>query len=150
VAIDWSGDAVVDVQCNGGTPSYSFDVSSGSNNFTEPGVSAGDVVVASMYQTSSVVSATVHDLTSHYTWVAQNSPFTGSGVFWSVWTGAYYYGDSGSWAQFTTVPFSKCQINGDYLTYTSPTRYNYRPGGSVLVKTGALNSAGDGFKLTWN
>jgi hypothetical protein len=48
VAIDWAGDAVVNVQCNDGTPSYSFDVSAGSTNFVEPGVSAGDVVVASM------------------------------------------------------------------------------------------------------
>jgi hypothetical protein len=150
VAIDWSDDAVVDVQCNDGTPSYSFDVDSGSNNFVEPGVSAGDVVVASIDQTTTVGVATVHDLTSHYTWVAEDTPFTESGVFWSIWTGAYYYGNSGSWAQFTSIPFSKCQINGDYLTYSSPAQYNYRPSGSVLVRTSALNRAGDGFKLTWN
>jgi len=149
VAIDWSGNAVVALQCNSGTASYMFDVDAGATHFVEPGVNPGDVVVASMYQTLSVASATVHDLTSGYTWIAHSSPFTGSGVNWSVWTGAYSYANSNTWAQFTSVPFSKCQVNGDYLKYASPTQYKFLGSGSV-VKTSALSTAGDGFKLTWS
>jgi len=140
-------DANALLECNAGTASYQLHVDAGSASFTEPGVSPGDTVVASIFQTSTVVEARVDDRTSGYTWDAAGSPLSGTGWTWGVWTGAYYWG--GGFVAFTSSTFTKCQINGDYLTYSSPIQYNYKIGRQTAIRTGALNNTGDGFKLTW-
>jgi len=140
-------DANALLECNAGTASYQLRVDAGSAAFTEAGVSPGDTVVASIFQTSSVVEATVHDRTSGYTWNAAGSPLSGTGWQWGVWTGAYYWG--GGFVAFTSSTFTKCQINGDYLTYSTPIQYNYKIGNKTYIKASPLNSTGDGFKLTW-
>jgi hypothetical protein len=136
--------AKADVECNGTTPTYSLDVLANAVQFVKGGVSAGDVVVASAYQTSGVIQSTVHDLTSGVTWIADGSPVQ------SVYATAVYIGGTNTkytWAPFTTTSFTKVQVNGDYLGYQSPTQFNYGFPGSLVARTSAIHG-GDSFTLS--
>jgi hypothetical protein len=141
--------AVAVAQCNSSVATYQLVVGEpGGTEFTENGVSGGDTVIASIYQTSSVFEATVHDITSNYAWVADNSPVTTTGWTWSTWTGEFYWGGF-NFPRYTTSTFTKCQVNGDYLAYVSGlTRYNFKVA-PHYVKSSALYRSGDEFKLTW-
>jgi hypothetical protein len=82
-------------------------------------VSAGDTVVTSFFPTASLAQATVHDLTSGYTWVADGSP---PGVNDSAVIGELPVFRSGGGSQLHIAPFgstkfTKCQVNGDDLGF---------------------------------
>ncbi len=150
----WSGGTVawsnVNALCNGTVPQYQFDVLAGSTEFVENGVSAGDVVVASYYQTSTVVQATIHDITSGYTWVADGTPTAstyaviGAAVFWNSTLGTYTH-----FAPASPSAFSQAEVNGDYIGYQSPVEWRYHVSGySVTAGAGTLRSDGDSFKLS--
>jgi hypothetical protein len=131
--------------CSGTKATYKLDVLANATEFVEGGVSAGDVVVASAYQTSGYIASTVHDLTSGYTWIADGSPIQ------SVYATSVYIGGTNTkytWAPFTTTSFTKVQINGDYLGYQSPSQYNYGFSGSLIARTSAIHS-GDSFTLSY-
>jgi hypothetical protein len=135
----------VDAVCTGTKATYTLDVLANQTNFVEPGVSAGDVVVASAYQTATYIASTVHDLTSGYTWVADGSPIPNvyaTGVFIGATNLKY------TWAPFTTTSFTQVQVNGDYLGYQKPLQYNYGPPGSLLARTSALHG-GESFTLSY-
>jgi len=100
--------------------------------------------VASIFADSSVTQATVHDLTSGYTWVADGSPVALTGAF----MGSFYLNEFWPFAPFNTTTFSKSQINGDYIAFENPARWNYKYGGAV-VHTSPL-SGGDSFKLSYS
>ena len=139
--------AVVTETCNGGTtPTYQFIVQANSTTFTENGVSPGDTVVASFFQTPGYNEARVHDLTSGYTWVADDN---GSAAT-SVAIGSYAATVNGNLTlntPFGTVPFTKTQVNGEYLGDTGAGAFNWTFGKSILVRTGPIKG-GDSFKLT--
>lgn len=145
----WTNVAVADTYCSGTTPTYKLVVVAGNNQFVEPGVAPGDTVVASAYQTASGYDqATVHDLTSNYTWIADSS----GPVATAAQIGSYNFDDNFYLdAPFTTVTFTKTQVNGDYLGFESPVAVNWTYGqfNTVIVKTGALASNSDTFKLIW-
>ena len=145
----WTDVAVADTYCYGTTPTYKLVVEAGNNDFVEPGVSPGDTVVASAFQTASGYDqATVHDLTSNYTWSAGSYGAAATAAQIGSYNLDYnFYLD----APFTTVTFTKTQVNGDYLGFQSPVAVDWTYGqyNTVIVKTGALASNSDTFKLTW-
>jgi hypothetical protein len=150
----WSSGTVarskVNALCNGTVPQYQFDVFAGSTEFVKNGVSAGDVVVASYYQTSAVVQATVHDITSGYTWVADGAP-TGS-TYVVIGATVFYNSTIETYTHFapaSTSAFTQAEVNGDYIGYQSPMEWRYRASGiSVTASAGTLRSNGDNFKLS--
>jgi hypothetical protein len=140
----------VDALCNGTTPQYQFDVQANATEFIENGVSAGDLVTTSFFETSSVVQAIVHDMTSGYTWIADGNPeaatevLVGATIFPSAVIGGYTH-----FAPATVASFTKTQVNGDYIGFQSPSQYNYHlKGWPVEAKTGKLSYGGDAFKLS--
>jgi len=147
----WS---VVRMECNGTTPSYNFIVTVGATTFTENGVSAGDTVVTSFFQTATLAQATVHDLTSGATWVADGTP---AGFNDSAVIGEFPVFPSGGGGQLQIAPFghttfTKCQVNGDYLGYgNSLEQFSLKEAGtsSPAISTGAIASGKDSFKLTF-
>jgi hypothetical protein len=140
--------AVVTEICNGGTtPTYKFFVQADTVTFTENGVSPGDTVVASFYQTPGYNEARVHDLTSGYTWVADDNGAAATSVAIGAY-GATYDGNLLLNTPFGTVPFTKTQINGEYLADSGAGAYNWTFGKSILVRTGKIAPSGDSFKLT--
>jgi hypothetical protein len=144
-------ESVVRMECNAATPSYNFIVTAGTSSFTENGVSAGDTVVTSYFQTATQAQATVHDLTSGFTWVADGTPpgFNDSAVI-----GEFPVFPSGGGGQlhiapFGTTTFSKCQVNGDYLGYgNSLQQFSLKEGSTpgLAIATGAIVGK-DAFKL---
>jgi hypothetical protein len=142
-------EAAVQTQCTGTTPTYNFYILANSANFTEGGVSPGDTVVASFYQTPGWTQATVHDLTSGVTWVANwATTFLPAST---VWIGADSIPGNGHVAPFGSVKFTKTQVNGDYLGYQSPSGWNW----TNIIKNRVLVSAsqitgGDTFTLTFH
>ena len=145
--------SIVQMVCNGTTPTYNFIVQVNKTVFTEGGVSAGDTVVASFYQTSTLAQATVHDLTSTYTWVAQGTPAPSTDV--ALGESPVFQLVNGSYTQLKVAPFgvtsfTKCQVNGDYLGFgDNLVHFSLASGGSVSVRTGALGASQDSFKLTF-
>jgi hypothetical protein len=109
----------------------------------DPGASPGDTVVVSAWQAASIVEAEVHDLTNHEYWYANASP-AGS-------VQGAYIGDQnpdGGVSPFTTVTFTKCQINGDYLGFEAPIQYSEKTEKDTQISTGKV-APGDTFKLTF-
>ena len=137
--------AYVDAACDGTMDSdYYFALDAAGNGVDDPGASPGDTVVVSAWQTTSIVEAEVHDLTNHDYWFANASPASPGE--------AAYFGDQnpdGGISPFTTVTFTKCQINGDYLGFESPIQYSEKTGRDTQISTGKLGSPGDTFKLTF-
>jgi hypothetical protein len=150
----WNNDAspedlsVVTAVCNGSNPTYQFVVQADGSSFTENGVNPGDTIVASFFAAGGFNQATVHDLTSNLTWIAnaygEASTSVAIGAF-QVLVGGVPQGD----APFGTVTFTKTQANGDYLGFDGAGAYNWDFGKVVLVQAGGLRANGDTFKLTW-
>jgi hypothetical protein len=137
--------------CDGaGNAIYGFDVEAGFNIFPETGVSPGDTVVTSAWQTATTGFAWVTDLTQggEYYYADDGA----SGTLSSAEIGGFN-NDSpvpgGAVPPFTTVKFTNCQVNGQYLGFVSPTQYDETVGTVTLVSTGKLASLGDTFKLTY-
>lgn len=140
-------EAAVQTSCTGTTPTYNFYILANSANFTESGVSPGDTVAASFYQTPGWTQATVHDLTSGITWVANWA--TTSLPASTVWIGADSIPGNGYVAPFGSVKFTKTQVNGDYLGYQSPSGWNWTNNKTVLVSAHPI-IGGDTFTLTFH
>jgi hypothetical protein len=140
-----SSAATIRLLCNGTTPTYTYWVYTPAGMIEEP-ATAGDVVVASLFQTASWTEAEIHDLTNGQYWVGN----TGSG---GTGTGAVI----GVNEPYSTVPlpqitpttFSSVQVNGDYLGFENPTQYNLERGSDKLFTSSALSSNGTQFTVTW-
>jgi len=141
--------SIVTEECNTTTPSYQFVVAVGTTSFTEGGVSPGDTVVASFFQSSTLAQSIVHDLTSGVTWIADGTPFqlgaADIGEFDVIPVSAPL-----RVAPFGSVTFTKVQVNGDYLGFgNNLTSWFLRLGSSgTNISTGAIKGE-DSFKLTF-
>jgi hypothetical protein len=132
--------ADVDTTCNGTTAVYQVNVVAGTFQSVQSGVSPGDTVVASFYQTSSWSQATVHDLTTGSTWTSTSSQgFLSDNAFIGV-NDYPANGIGNGVAAFGTVLFSRNQVNGDYLGFQQPTAYNWKYQSTPSVTIGRLIS----------
>lgn len=146
-----AGSAGFGDSCNpGGTTGLQFSVkagSSGEQGDTTLVPKPGDVVVLSVFQSSTTTEAELHDLTQHgyiYSISAGNAGATT--VFIGTTANPLHDLDS-----FTKAVVTNATINGDYLGFDSPTRYNYTGFGTTpIIKTSAIttNAAGSTFSLT--
>ncbi len=139
--------SLVGLICSGGSASYSFFIGTNGSINNEPGVSAGDTVVTSLFQTASQVEVEAHDITSGYYWVFAASPTPETNV--SIGSFPLFSGGQLGIAPFTTTAFTKTQVNGDYLSFVGPTRTNEKRGGTTLISASAIPVNGDSFKLTF-
>jgi hypothetical protein len=140
-SLDSQADAQVGC-ANGGTFYFLAAYSSGNGNTIV--ANPGDLVVASLYENGSTTVATIHDVTSGKTVTHSGS----AGFDTAVNTGAYNYYYPGNIPTFTSVAFSKCQVNGDYLVYGSPAQFNMHPTHErEQIAAGTIASSGDAFKL---
>jgi hypothetical protein len=139
--------AVAFLVCDGTTAEYDFDVLANGNEFVEPGPNPGDTVVASFYQTDSTVTSVIHDLNEGVTWLADSSPIPDT----TATTGAFplFSGSVLPVPKFAATTFTNCQLNGDYLGFSSPTQLERTNGLTVQIATSALPATSDTFKLTF-
>jgi hypothetical protein len=152
-AVEWNGvytdslDAYAFVAgyCTSSGAAYDwvFDTSAGS--FDEPGAAAGDVVVASLFQSGSSTWAEIHDLTANVFWFADNPVNQGDTV---VDIGTFNESPSRPVPTFTTANFTNATVNGDYLGFESPTEFNALNGGDLLIKSGKLHTTATGSAFT--
>jgi hypothetical protein len=145
IDIDNAQYSTVLTSCDGaGNATYEFNLrTNGGGSFTGPGVSPGDTMLASIWQTISTVETRLTDETTGVFWYDTASP---SGGLSSASIGGVNLGDT---PPFTKVAFSKCQVNALYLGYEGPTQYNQTSGSTTLVTASRLGSPGDSFKLTY-
>ena len=115
-------------------------------HFDEPGAAAGDVVIASLFQSGSSTYAELHDLTSERVLVRRQprqprrhrrrhrdlQPELASRPVPTV----------------ATANFTNATVNGDYLGFDSPTEFNAWNGGDLLFKTGKLHTTATGSAFT--
>jgi hypothetical protein len=141
--------AFVTTECTSSGPSYFFNFSTEAGSFDEPGAVPGDTVVASLFESGSATWAEIHDLTQNLYWVANNDVNEGETVVDVGTLNAIYEGLAVP--TYTKVKFSKATVNGDYLGFENPTRYNTYKGSVLIVKTGALttNATGSSFSTTF-
>jgi hypothetical protein len=148
-AIEWTGvytntletEAFVDGFCESSGPIYSYVLATEAGSFVQPGAAAGDVVVASLFQSGSTTFAEIHDLTANAVWFANNNVNQGDTV---VDIGTLSEAP-GRWVPtFTTANFTNATVNGDYLGFESPTEFNALNGGDLLIKSGKLHTNGTG------
>jgi hypothetical protein len=133
--------------CENGTAYNYLDVQANASLFTETGFSPGDTIVASFFQTATLDQATIHDITSTYSYVAQGAPVPDA----SATFGTFPLFDDGSQIpipKFSKVSMSQATVNGDYLSYAAPTQLNLTSGTKTLISTGTLK-ANSSFTLTF-
>jgi hypothetical protein len=135
VSCDGSGNAStgIGLEVDGGTPFFP----------SSPGFNPGDTVFASVFQTTSREEAEIHDVTNGANWYDYGA---NDGALSTAFIGVL---NGESTPQFTTVAFTKCQINALYLVDESPTRYNEKSGRTTLITASKLSKPGDNFKLAF-
>ena len=138
----------VRAQCTGTTASYQLFVLANTSEFVENGVGPGDKVVASIFQTVTGISAEIHDLTSGFYYVADGSAngATGAGAGAEQITTP----TPELIAPFATPTFTKAEVNGDYIGFDTPIRYDMATGSNVIMKAGLLTDGGDQFAVAFN
>jgi hypothetical protein len=128
--------------CNSSSAQYDWVFATKAGSFDEPGAAAGDVVIASLFQSGSSTYAEIHDLTANEYWFANNTVNQGDSV---VDIGTFNEVSSGRPVPtFTKTNFTNATVNGDYLGFDSPTEFNALNGGDLLVKSGKLTTTGTG------
>ena len=134
--------ALVAAQCHDSGPTYAWQFQTLAGQFNEPGAMAGDVVVASLFQSSTSTFAELHDLTAGVNWGADIAENQGDTV-----VNLGNVSETGSGVPvptFTKVPFTNATVNGDYLGFEGPVEFNTLNGGDLLIKTGHLATSGTG------
>jgi hypothetical protein len=139
--------ALIEPLCTSTGPTYYYGFATPAGSFTEPGAAAGDIVVTSLFQSSTSTWAKIHDLTNGAFWFADDSTNVGDDT---VGIGSYVP-NSTPLVKFATTSMSNAQVNGDYLTFESPTQYNAVSATDTLVSSGALATTAGGthFSLVW-
>ncbi len=122
-------------------PTYDWEFSTEAGDFNETGAKAGDVVVASLFQSGTSTFAELHDLTAGVNWEANNNTNQGDT---SVDLGSFSEANVVPVATFTKASFTNATVNGDYLGFESPSEFNTFNGGDLLIKTGHLATSGTG------
>lgn len=136
---------------NTGPAEYGFQVKTPAGTFNEPGLNAGDTVLAYIAQTPASTIAVVRDLTTGAHW---RSAYGADQAKKTIDIGAYEALRNGyEIPPFTTTKFTNAQVNGDYLKFEAPTRYNaYDPGnGHEVIASGSLTTgaSGSSFSVTF-
>jgi hypothetical protein len=134
--------AFVDASCASSGPTYTYFLGTESGQFNPTGVAPGDVVVASLFESGTWTWAEIHNLTNGQYWYDNNTSNQGDTVI-NIGT------DSLNFAGFPVPTFKKIQftnatVNGDYLGFDSPIRYNTLNGGDLVIKAGALKTSATG------
>lgn len=155
-AIEWTGvytntletQAFVDGFCESSGPIYSYVLATEAGSFVQPGAAAGDVVVASLFQSGTSTWAQIHDLTNGQYWFDDNSVNQGDTA---VDIGTLTEAPEAPVPNFTKLKFTNATVNGDYLGFDSPTQFNTLNGGDLVIKAGALttNATGSSFSDTF-
>ena len=148
-AIEWNGVytdslaayAFVAGFCTSTGPTYDWVFATLAGSFDKPGAAAGDVVVASLFQSGTSTWAEIHDLTANVFWVANNSVNQGDTT---VDIGTFNEAPGRPVPTFSTVKFTNATVNGDYLGFEGPIEFNALNGGDLLIKTGHLATSGTG------
>jgi hypothetical protein len=144
--------AVMDIYCpgSGAAAVYDYDLVTPSGQDLQP-ASAGDTVIATIFETTTITQAEIHDLTNGQFWLDSYTGDAGDSI-----VGIGDFTDTSEGVEvptFAPVTMSNVQVNGDYLGFESPTQYNdYNPNnGHVVITTGAVKTASSGssFKLTF-
>ena len=52
-------------------------------------------------------------------------------------------------APFAVTAFTKSEVNGDYISFQSPTQYSLKYGNVLRIRASLLMDGGDSFKLTF-
>ena len=134
--------ALVDDYCTANGPGDNYEFKTLAAAFNKPGAAAGDVVVASLFQSATSTWAEIHDLTNGEYWVASNNVNQGDtavdlGTFNEVQVGVAV-------PTFSKIKFTNATVNGDYLSFDGPTQFNALNGGDLLMKAGALTTSATG------
>jgi hypothetical protein len=131
--------------CTTTGPAVEFLLTTPAGGGPETGVSPGDTVVASMFQSSSSTWAEVHDLTSGFYWFSEDGINGGDTVIDIGSLNQFSIG-GGPVPTFTKVKFSNATVNGDDLGFGSvgATQFNDLNGGDLLIKSGVLTTTGAG------
>ncbi len=155
-AIEWTGvytntlqtEAFVDGFCESSGPIYSYVLATEAGSFVQPGAAAGDVVVASLFQSGTSTRAEIHDLTNGQYWFDDNAINQGETI---VDIGTLTEAPEVPVPTFTKLKFTNATVNGDYLGFGSPTEFNTLNGGDLLIKASALttSAAGSSFSDTF-
>ena len=128
-----------------GAPLYDWVFATLAGPFDKSGAAAGDVVVASLFQSGSSTYAEIHDLTANVFWFADNPINQGDT---KVDIGTFNEAPSRPVPTFTTANFTNATVNGDYLGFESPTEFNALNGGDLLIKSGKLHTTAAGSAFT--
>jgi hypothetical protein len=138
--------ALVTAQCSAGGPQYGFNFSTPSGGFVESGAKAGDVVVTSLFESPTGAQAEIHDMTQSVYWV---SGTPGAITDTRVDIGTYNEASIGlPLANFGKATYTNVTVNGDYLGFDAPTKFNAINGGDQLVKTGSIKTTASGSTFT--
>ena len=138
--------AFVTAQCSTGGPQYGFNFSTPAGGFVEAGAKAGDVVVTSLFESPTGAQAEIHDMTQSVYWV---SGTPGAIKDTMIDIGTYNEASIGlPLANFGKVTYTNTTVNGDYLGFDAPTKFNSFNGADTLVKTGALKTTPTGSTFT--
>ena len=139
--------ALVASQCLSTGPLYDWQFQTEAGTFNEPGAAAGDVVVASLFQSGNSTFAEIHDLTQNVTWVANNNVNQGDTVV-NIGTFNEDVSLGVPVPTFTKANFTNATVNGDYLGFESPIELNVLNGGDLLIKSGKLHTTATGSVFT--
>jgi hypothetical protein len=133
--------------CLSSGPVYEWQFSTLAGTFNEPGAAAGDVVVASLFQSGSSTLAELHDLTANVSWDSDNPVNQGDTVV-DIGTFNDVQSAGNPIPTFTTANFTNATVNGDYLGFDGPTELNALNGGDLLIKSGKLHTSATGSVFT--
>ena len=149
-AIEWNGVYTTSLSayafvagiCTSSGTKYDWVFATSAGPFDEPGAAAGDVVVASLFQSGSSTFAEIHDLTANAVWVANNNVNQGDTVV-DIGTESFS-ADGNPVPTFSKIKFTNATVNGDYLGFDSPTQFNTLNGGDLVIKASALTTSATG------
>jgi hypothetical protein len=97
-----------------------------------------------MFQSGTTTYADIRDVTSHSHWFETDPTNEGDT---SIGIGAYL---TGPVASFATIKMSNAQVNGEYLGFESPCRYNDVSTRTLVASSASTNtSRGTSFTLTF-
>jgi hypothetical protein len=134
--------ALVDASCASSGPTYTYALGTESGTFNPTGVSAGDVVVTSLFESGTSTWAEIHNLTNGQYWYDNNTANQGDTVV-DIGTDSLLFAGFPV-PTFAKIKFANATVNGDDLGFDSPTEYNTLNGGDLVIKAGALTTIATG------
>jgi hypothetical protein len=141
--------ALIDASCASSGPTYTYALGTESGTFNPTGVSAGNVVVTSLFESGTSTWAEIHNLTDGEYWYDNNTVNQGDTVV-DIGTDSLLFAGFPV-PTFAKIKFTNATVNGDYLGFDSPSEYNTLNGGDLVLKAGSLVTSGTGssFSVTF-